>query len=102
MKMASNKPINPCVTNTPKRTPPFRKPNFRRRKIAGITSTQGKTTGGDSSGNTSQVSTPRGGSSSMLRMAGHHTTIRLPEFKGGASKDPKKLLFIYEKVWEAK
>jgi hypothetical protein len=25
----SLEPINPCVTNTPKRTPPFRKPKFR-------------------------------------------------------------------------
>ena len=24
----SVEPINPCVTNTPKRAPPFRKPNF--------------------------------------------------------------------------
>jgi hypothetical protein len=24
----SVEPINPCVTNTPKRTPPFRQPNF--------------------------------------------------------------------------
>ena len=26
----SVEPINPCVTNTPKRTPPFRKPKFIR------------------------------------------------------------------------
>jgi hypothetical protein len=32
-------PINPCATNTPKRTPPFRQPNFERRKIEGSTST---------------------------------------------------------------
>jgi hypothetical protein len=34
-------PINPCVTNTPS----FRQPNFRRRKTARSTLTQGKTTG---------------------------------------------------------
>jgi hypothetical protein len=28
----SVEPINPCATNTPKRTPPFRQPNFERRK----------------------------------------------------------------------
>jgi hypothetical protein len=28
----SVEPINPCVANTPKRTPPFRQPNFGRRK----------------------------------------------------------------------
>jgi hypothetical protein len=28
----SVEPINPCATNTPKRTPSFRQPNFRRRK----------------------------------------------------------------------
>jgi hypothetical protein len=35
-------------------------------------------------------------------MAGHDPTIRLPEFKGEASEDPKKHLFICEKIWEAK
>jgi hypothetical protein len=98
----SVEPINPCATNTPKRTPLFRKPNFWRRKIVGTTSTQGTRTGGASSGNTSPVSTPRGGSSSVFRMVGHDTTIRLPEFKGGSSKDLEKNLFIYEKVWEEK
>jgi hypothetical protein len=41
-------PINPCVTNTPIRTSPFRQPNFGRRKTIGSTSTQGTTTGGAS------------------------------------------------------
>jgi hypothetical protein len=50
--------INPCVNNTPKRTPPFRKLKFGGSPIAGSTSTQGETTGGSSSGSTSQVSTP--------------------------------------------
>jgi hypothetical protein len=27
----SVEPINPCVTNTPKRTPPFRQPNFQKK-----------------------------------------------------------------------
>jgi hypothetical protein len=54
----SVEPINPCTTNTPKRTPPFRQPNFGRRKTVGSTSTQGTTTGGANSGSTSQVSTP--------------------------------------------
>jgi hypothetical protein len=35
-------------------------------------------------------------------MAGHDPTIRLPEFKGEASKDPEKHLFIYENIWEEK
>jgi hypothetical protein len=70
-------PINPCVTNTPKRTTLFRQPKFGSRQTAGSTSTQGTTTGGASSGSTSQVSTPRGGSSSTFRMAGHNPTIRL-------------------------
>jgi hypothetical protein len=35
-------------------------------------------------------------------MARHDPTTRLPEFKGEASKDPQKNLFIYEKVWEEK
>jgi hypothetical protein len=34
-------------------------------------------------------------------MAGHDPTIRLPKFKGEASKDPEKHLFICEKIWEA-
>jgi hypothetical protein len=72
----SVEPINPCVTNTPKRTPPFRQPKFGGSPTIGSTSTQGATTGGSSSGSTSQVSTPRrGGSSSVFRMAGHDPTI---------------------------
>jgi hypothetical protein len=59
----SVEPINPCVTNTPRRTPPFRQPNFGRRKIARGTYKQGTTTGGSSSGSIIQVSTPHGGSS---------------------------------------
>ena len=90
-------PINSCVTNTPKRTPPFRQPNFWRRKTAGSTSTQGTTTGGASSGIISQVSTLRVGSSSTLSMVGHDPTIRLPEFKGEASEDPEKHLFIVKR-----
>jgi hypothetical protein len=98
----SVEPINPCATNTPERTPSFRKMDFGKRKTEGSTSTQGTTTGGASSGSTSQVSTPRGGSSSTFRMTGHDPTIRLPEFKGEASEDPKKHLFICEKIWEEK
>jgi hypothetical protein len=63
-------PISPCVTNTPKRTPPFRQPKFRGSPTARGTSISGAKTRGDSSGNTSQVSTPCGkGSSSVFRMA---------------------------------
>jgi hypothetical protein len=35
-------------------------------------------------------------------MEGHDPTIRLPEFKGEALEDPKKNLFICEKIWEEK
>jgi hypothetical protein len=35
----SVEPINPCETNTPERTPPFRQPNFSGRNTAGSTST---------------------------------------------------------------
>jgi hypothetical protein len=94
----SVEPINPCMTNTPKRTPPFRQLNFGRRKTTGSTSTQGKKTGGASSRIISKVYTPHGGSSSTFRMEGHDPTIRLPEFKGEASEDPKKHLFICEKI----
>ena len=55
----SVEPINPCATNTPRRTPPFRQPNFGRRKTEGSTSTQGTTTGVASSGRIIQVSTLR-------------------------------------------
>jgi hypothetical protein len=98
----SVEPINPCATNTPKRTPPFRQPNFGRRKTTRNTSTRGTKTVGASSGSTSQVSTPRRGSSSVFRMAGHNPTIRLPEFKGEASEDSEKHLFICENIWEEK
>jgi hypothetical protein len=77
-------PINPCTTNTPKRTPPFRQPNFGRRKIAGSTSTQGTTTRGSSSGSTIQVYTLCRGSISSFKMAGQDPSIRVPEFKGEA------------------
>jgi hypothetical protein len=70
---------------------------------AGSTSPQGATTGGASLGNNSQVSTLHGGgSSSVFRMAGHDPTIRLPEFRGEATEDPEKHLFICAKIWEAK
>ena len=74
----SVEPINPCATNTPIITPPFRQPNFGRRKTTRSTSTQGTTTGGASSRSISQASTPCGGSSSSFRMARHDPTIRLP------------------------
>jgi hypothetical protein len=77
----SVEPINPCETNTPKRTPPFRQPKYRGSPTTGSTSTQGEKTGKSCSGNLSQISTLRGGgSSSIFGMAGHDPTIRLPEF----------------------
>ena len=98
----SVEPINPCRNNTPRRTPPFKKLDFGRRKTTGSTSTQGTTTRGSSSRRISQVSTPCEGISSTFRMVGHDPTIKLPEFKGEASEDPQKNLFIYEKIWEEK
>jgi hypothetical protein len=98
----SVEPINPCATNEPRRIPPFRQPNFRSRKTTRSRSTQGKKTGGASSERSSQVSTPREGSSSTFRMEGHDPTIRLPKFKGEVSEDPEKNLFICEKIWEEK
>jgi len=99
----SVEPINPCATNTPKRTPSLRKPKSRGNPTARSTSTQGETTRGASSGSTSQVSTPCGGGSSFVfRMAGNDPTIRLLEFQGEATEDPKKSLFICAKIWEEK
>jgi hypothetical protein len=96
-------PINPCATNTPKITPPLRKPRFRGSPTARSTSTQGETTRGASSGSTSQVSTMRGGGSSFIFiMAGNNPTIRLLEFQGEVTEDPKKSLFICAKIWEEK
>jgi hypothetical protein len=94
--------INPCAPNTPKRTPPFRQLNLGRRKTTESTSTQGRTTRGESSISISQVSTSHGGISSRFRMAGHDPTIRLPKFKGEVSEDPEKHLFICENIWEEK
>jgi hypothetical protein len=75
----SVEPINPCATNSPKRTPLFRQLKFGGISTTISTSTQEETTGGASSGNTSQVSTSHeGGSSSVFRMEGHDPTIRLP------------------------
>jgi hypothetical protein len=98
----SVEPINPCATNTPERTPSFQQPNFSGRNTTGSASTQGETTRGASSRSISQGSTPHGGSSSSFSMVGHDPTIRLPEFKGEAFEDPKKHLFICEKIWEEK
>jgi hypothetical protein len=95
--------INPCATNTPKRTPPFRQLKFVGSPTTRRTSTQGATTGGASSRSTNQVSTPHGGgSSSIFRMAGHDPTIRLLEFRWEAAKDPEKHLLICANIWEAK
>jgi hypothetical protein len=91
-------PINPCATNTPRIIPPFRKPNFGRRETTKSTSTQGTIARGASSGRIIQVSTPCRGSSSTFTMVGHDPTIRLPKFKGEASEDTEKHLFICEKI----
>jgi hypothetical protein len=70
---------NPCATNTPRRTPPFRQMMFGGSPTSGSTSTLGATTRGASPGNTSQVYTLcGGGSSSVFKMAGQDPTIRLP------------------------
>jgi hypothetical protein len=98
----SVEPINPCVTITPIRTPPFRQPNFSGCKTTRSTSSQRESIGGASSRSSSQVSRPDGGSSSSFNMDGHDPTIRLPEFKGEAYEDPKKHLFICESIWEEK
>jgi hypothetical protein len=99
----SVEPINPCATNTPKRTPPFRQSKFGGSLTTRITSTVGETTGGASSCSISQVSTPHGGGgSSVFRMAGHDPTISLLEFRGEATKYFEKNLFIFAKIWEAK
>jgi hypothetical protein len=99
----SVEPITPCVTSMPKRTPPFRQPNFSGRKTTGNSSKKGAAIGRASSRSINQISTPHGGSgSSQLKMAGHDPTIRLPEFQGDESDDPEKHLFICEKIWEAK
>jgi hypothetical protein len=99
----SVEPITPCVTSTPERTPTFRQLNISGKKTAGSTSKQGATTRGESSGSGSEISTSRRGSSStQFMMVGHDPTIRLPEFRGEASKDPEKHLFICKNIWEAK
>jgi hypothetical protein len=45
----SVEPINPCVTNTPEITPPFRQPNFSGRNKIGSAPNQGSMTGGANS-----------------------------------------------------
>jgi hypothetical protein len=76
----SVEPINPCATNTPRRTPLFRQPKFRSSQIVGSTYTQGTTTRGDNLGSTSQVHTLCKGICSTFGMAGHNPTINLLEF----------------------
>jgi hypothetical protein len=89
----SVEPINPCVTNTPKRTSLFRQLNFETRKTAGSTSTQGTTTGGARSGRTFQVSTLPRGSISTFMMARNDPTIELPEFQRRSVGGPRKTFF---------
>jgi hypothetical protein len=72
------------------------------KNAVGSTSTQGETNRGVSSGIISHESTPHRGITSSFRMVGHDPTIRFPEFKGEASKDPEKHFFIYENIWEEK
>jgi hypothetical protein len=99
----SVEPINPCATNTPKRTPLFRQPKFEGSPTIGSTSTQRETTGGASSGNLSQLSTPCGGAnSSLFGMVGHDPTIILLEFLGEVAEDREKHLFICKNIWEEK
>jgi hypothetical protein len=74
----SVEPINPCETNIPERAPPFRQLNFSGRNAAGSTCTLGETTGGASSGSSSQGYTLHEGSSSAFKMARHDPTIKLP------------------------
>jgi hypothetical protein len=96
-------PTTPCATNTPERTPVFRKLNFSKIKTTRNKSKQGEATGGASSGSNIQISTPhRGSSSTQLKMDGHDPTNMLLEFWGEASKDLENHLFIYEKIYEAK
>ena len=92
-------PITLCATNTPEIKPSFRKPNFSGRKIARNASKRGAATGGSSSGSNNQIYTLcRGSSSTQFKMVGHDPTIRVPEFRGEASKDPENNLFICEKI----
>jgi hypothetical protein len=89
------------VTITPERTPVFRQPNFSGRKATRHGSNQGASNGGSISGSNSQISTPcRGSSSTQFKMVGHDPMIILPKFRGEASEDPKKHLFICENIWE--
>jgi hypothetical protein len=94
-------PTTPCATNTPERTPAFIQSNFGGRGATGHGSIQEKSTGEASSGSNNQLSIPRGGSNStQFKMAGQDHAIRLPEFRGEASEDPKNNLSIYENIWE--
>jgi hypothetical protein len=60
----SVEPTTPCATNTPKKKPVFRKPNFSGRNTTGHTSNKGASTRGAILGSNNQLSTLCGGSSS--------------------------------------
>jgi hypothetical protein len=62
----------------------------------------GNSSGITNSSSSSQLSTPCGGGTTSFTMARHDPTIRLPEFHGEGLEDPKKNLFIFEKIWETK
>jgi hypothetical protein len=50
----------------------------------------------------SQLSTPRRGGTTNFIIAGHDTTIWLPEFHGEGLEDPEKHLFICQNILVAK
>jgi hypothetical protein len=100
--IVSVEPITPCAISTPERTPVSRQPSFSGRGMTWQWSSWGSSTGGAISGSISQIYTSHEGSSStQFKIAGHVPTIRLLEFRGEASEDPEKHLFIYKKIWEA-
>jgi hypothetical protein len=83
-------PTTPCATNTFKRIPMFIKLNFSGRRATRQGSNQGKSIVGASLGCNNELSTSCGGSSSTLfKLEGHDPMIRLLEFWGEASEDPK-------------
>jgi len=76
---------------------------FRQPTIIGIRSPIGKgasvnSSGSRGSGRSSQLPTPCRGSNTNFTMVGEDPTIRLLEFHGEGSEDPKKHPFICENI----
>jgi hypothetical protein len=96
-------PITPCATKTSEEEKPVNQQVISGRMIfTGCGSTRNSSRSVSSSSSSQLSTSHEGGSITNFTMEGQDPTIRLPEFRGEESEDPKKHLFICEKIWATK